>query len=205
MPIQNKRQLQYSAARQMFLRAGLEVFVHKGYAGTKIRDITEAAKVSPGLLFHYFASKEAILEELVGAIGQELDAIAALLQSNNTPQEIFTTISTNVLESFSDTHSKYMFLLANQILTMDTLPSVAKMISEHSKSVELSVPVIAAGQQIGVFRSGDPLSLSVVFWGALQGIAEMLIWKPDAAIPPAATVMGILATDARLSNTLPRS
>ncbi len=188
----NQRQQQYNAARQSLLSAGLELFVHKGYAGTKIRDITDAAGASPGLLFHYFSSKEAMLEELADAIGHEFDGIASLLTSSNEPQRTFETIASMILKSFADKPSRYMFMLANQVLTLDAMPPKVKAISERSQSVELSVPLIAAGQRAGVFRAGDPLALSVAFWGVLQGIAEMLVWKSDAPIPPSDVIMRVL-------------
>ena len=188
----NQRQQQYNAARQSLLSAGLELFVHKGYAGTKIRDITDAAGVSSGLLFHYVSSKEAILEELVNVIGREFDGIAHLLASKDEPQHILATIADKILGSFADNPSRYMFMLANQVLTLDALPPAVKAVSERSQSVELSVPLIAAGQRTGVFRAGDPEALSVAFWGMLQGIAEMLVWKPRAPIPPSDVIMCVL-------------
>lgn len=189
---QNKRQIQYNVARQALISASLNLFVHKGYAGTKIHDITDAAHVSPGLLFHYFSSKEEILQELMNKVKDEFDGIATLLQSNDDPQEILTTIASTILGSFSDDESKYMFLLVNQVLTLSDLPSTIQSVGAHSQSVELSVRIIRAGQQSGIFRTGDPLSLSVAFWGALQGIAEMLVWKPGTTVPATDAVMGIL-------------
>jgi len=43
----------------------LDLFVHKGYAATKVADITGEAKISTGLFFPYFESKEKIYEELI--------------------------------------------------------------------------------------------------------------------------------------------
>jgi len=192
MTQQNKRQIQYNAARQALLSASLELFVRKGYTGTKIHDITDAAHVSPGLLFHYFSSKEEILQELMNKVSYEFDGIATLLQSNDNPQKTLTTIASMILDSFSDDESKYMFLLVNQVLTFSDMPLAIQSVGVHSQSVELSVRTIKTGQQAGVFRTGDPLSLSVAFWGALQGIAEMLVWKPGTVVPSIDAVMGIL-------------
>ena len=43
----------------------LELVVTKGYYETKINDIAEGVKMSVGLLFHYFDSKEQLFYELV--------------------------------------------------------------------------------------------------------------------------------------------
>ncbi|MEN6339070.1 MAG: helix-turn-helix domain-containing protein, partial [Clostridiaceae bacterium] len=40
--------------REDILRAGLDLFVKKGYTATKIKDIADQVGMSLGLLFHYF-------------------------------------------------------------------------------------------------------------------------------------------------------
>ena len=60
------RQEQREQRREEILRAALHLFVRKGYAGTKVGDIAEAVGMSAGLMFHYFDSKEALYEELIG-------------------------------------------------------------------------------------------------------------------------------------------
>ena len=45
---------------------------------------------------------------------------------------------------------------------------------------------------MGEIRAGDPGALAVAFWGALQGIAEVLVWNPDAAVPTADHVVAML-------------
>ena len=59
------RQEQKEARRQAILMKALELFVTKGYYETKISDIAEEEKMSVGLLFHYFDSKEQLFYELV--------------------------------------------------------------------------------------------------------------------------------------------
>lgn len=59
------RQEQKEERRNVILEAALELFVLKGYSGTKISDIAEKAGMSTGLMFHYFESKEQLYIELV--------------------------------------------------------------------------------------------------------------------------------------------
>ena len=69
------RQEQKEARRQAILMKALELFVTKGYYETKINDIAEGVKMSVGLLFHYFDSKEQLFYELVkmGVIRRNLE------------------------------------------------------------------------------------------------------------------------------------
>ena len=55
------RQEQAQRRREQFIDAALAVFAAKGVDGTSIKDIAKAASVTPGLLYHYFSSKEALV------------------------------------------------------------------------------------------------------------------------------------------------
>ncbi len=55
------RQEQAQRRREQFIDAALTVFAAKGVDGTSIKDIAKAASVTPGLLYHYFSSKEALV------------------------------------------------------------------------------------------------------------------------------------------------
>ena len=46
--------------RQRILDAALEVFGSKGVDGASMKDVSAAAGVAPGLLYHYFSGKEAL-------------------------------------------------------------------------------------------------------------------------------------------------
>src|SRR4051812_13519410 len=50
--------------RTHLLDAALRAFATHGYEGASIRDIATEAKVATGLLYHYFPSKQAVLQAL---------------------------------------------------------------------------------------------------------------------------------------------
>lgn len=47
--------------REALLIAARRVFARKGLAATRVSDIAAAADVSQGLVYHYFATKEALV------------------------------------------------------------------------------------------------------------------------------------------------
>jgi AcrR family transcriptional regulator len=47
------------------LSAALDLFVEKGYAGTRLEDVAKRAKVSKGTLYLYFANKEELFKAVV--------------------------------------------------------------------------------------------------------------------------------------------
>lgn len=92
-------------SRAAILEASLQLFSHRGYGATSIRDIAAAAQVSTGSVYHHFKDKEAIFQSLLdqfwaatehpdfplnravaaGAFPDDLDALAA------ASREIITT------------------------------------------------------------------------------------------------------------------
>lgn len=72
-PEQNKEIRQQT--RQQIIGSALELFAESGYANTSISAIAKKAGVSKGLIYHYFDSKESILEGIYDqwiAIGNEV-------------------------------------------------------------------------------------------------------------------------------------
>jgi TetR/AcrR family transcriptional regulator, cholesterol catabolism regulator len=62
---QNLRKAQAEERRLQILEVALKVFASNGFKGTSIKDIAEAADISMGLMYYYFASKEELLEATV--------------------------------------------------------------------------------------------------------------------------------------------
>jgi AcrR family transcriptional regulator len=60
-----KRREQAEWRRERLLDAALEVFVSKGIDRATVKDIAQAAGVTPGLLYHYFDGKETLLATLL--------------------------------------------------------------------------------------------------------------------------------------------
>ena len=59
-----RRHPQPQDVRTHLLDAALRAFAEHGYEGATIRDIAAEAQVAPGLLYHYFAGKQALLQAL---------------------------------------------------------------------------------------------------------------------------------------------
>src|SRR6266851_6501514 len=79
----------YDEKRQHILEAAERCFQRDGFRGASIGDICAAARMSPGHLYHYFDSKEAIIEAIfesrleretaiVGELAPNTDLITAL-------------------------------------------------------------------------------------------------------------------------------
>lgn len=60
-------------SREQILEAALELFSHRGYRATSIRDIAAGAEVSTGNVYHHFADKETIFRTLLDQYWEAID------------------------------------------------------------------------------------------------------------------------------------
>jgi len=79
----SRRERKKRETRQRLMGAALDLFRERGYDATAVEDITDAADVSKGTFFNYFATKEAILPALVEWRLQQLED--ALLPEQGAP------------------------------------------------------------------------------------------------------------------------
>jgi AcrR family transcriptional regulator len=187
-----KRVEQKEKQRQNLLDVSLDLFVRRGYHGTTVRDIAEQAHTSVGLLFHYFPTKQAILEELATFAHSGNAAAMNLLAAAFPPIQIFEQIVEMSFHYLEEPAASRLFLLVNQINTLESIPAHIKQIVGSSDVVRASLPIILKGQHRGEIKTGDPLSLALAFWGAIQGIAEVRLWFPDAPVPDSRCIVDLL-------------
>ncbi|GAA0400332.1 TetR/AcrR family transcriptional regulator [Paenibacillus motobuensis] len=187
----NKRTQHKEQRRTDILHAGLNLFIRKGYGSTKIADIAKEANMSMGLLFHYFASKEKLYEELIrlGCTGTELE----LNNTNGSPIQTLKTAADQILKNLKDnpTYAK-MFVLMEHAQNNDIIPEAAKAMLSQVNIIQNSIPLISEGQKQGEIREGNPWALSVAFWCSLQGIAEEIALHPETPCPEADWLIDIL-------------
>src|SRR5438874_9029406 len=74
------RSLRAESRREELLTAAVRAFARKGYHACRISDIADEAGASHGLVYHYFASKEEVLETIFrenwGPVGAAIEALA---------------------------------------------------------------------------------------------------------------------------------
>ena len=177
--------------QQEILAAGLDLFIRKGYAATKTIDISQAAGISEGLLFHYFETKEKLYEELIKlGISGPRDLLNKI---QGEPLEFFRTAAREIF-NYIDTvpFVAKMFVLMKQAGCNDAAPESVKKLLAANKIFDVSVKKIKEGQKNGTIKKGEPKALSIAYWGAVQGIAEQAALFPDNPIPDSEWIVDIL-------------
>lgn len=88
MTIRSHREQYRDSLRQEILDAAREMFVREGYEATSVRRIAEKVGCSPGILYHYFEDKPAIMAQLVReAFGRLTERLLAICQDSAPPAD----------------------------------------------------------------------------------------------------------------------
>lgn len=151
--------------------AALELFVEKGYASTKTSEISKAASISEGLLFHYYASKEKLLETLVDIALQRNEEWINLEQID--PVAYFRGIVESVLDCLKEdkVNAKFFMLIAQLKKKEGVPPRIYEKIVQQQQDAEQLVEVVRKGQKEGSIRQGNPYALLNLFSNTLQALA----------------------------------
>jgi TetR/AcrR family transcriptional regulator, fatty acid metabolism regulator protein len=154
--------------RRVILDAAVRVFARKGYHTSRVGDIAEEAGVAHGLLYHYFRSKEELLETIFRETWSDLlAAVRSVEETDETARERLAGIAKILLRSWRR-DPDLVRVLVREVTRSSHLQRQIKEIDEAFAGLER---IIARGQADGEFRTDiDPRMASYVFYGALEEI-----------------------------------
>ncbi len=176
------REEQKEQRRNQILFTALDLFVKKGYSATKVADIAKEANMSVGLLFHYFESKEKLLETLV-IIGLEGTKMPLTMEVKE-PLDFFETFLKQLISHMKEQpYSAKMFALMSQAQRSEGIPDYIRKIALQVDTIEQTTKIIKEGQKNGSIREGDALAISNAYWCSIQGIAENYACHPEIPLP----------------------
>ncbi len=177
-----KRIEQKEKRRQDILRAGLSLFIRKGYEATKITDIAEITGMSVGLLYHYFDSIECLYMELIniglsGRTGQ-------FFPPYDNPINYFSNSAKHIFKMVkSDHYIAELFVLMSQAQRNPNLPNGMRDLLEENDVIKKSIAIIEEGQQQGIIRTGNPMAMAMAYWLSVQAYVEMIALNPTIPYP----------------------
>jgi AcrR family transcriptional regulator len=152
--------------RRVILDAAVRVFAAKGYHTCRVGDIAQEAGVAHGLLYHYFASKEEVLETVFrDNWGELLETFARIEASEEPPLEQLAGIAKALLRSWRNNPD----LVRVMVREVARSPHLQRQIDEIGAVFLLIQRVIERGQADGSFRPElDARLASWIFYGGLE-------------------------------------
>ncbi|PGO29024.1 TetR family transcriptional regulator [Bacillus cereus] len=171
---------EYEERRKEILETAERLFITKGYTKTTVNDILKEIGIAKGTFYHYFKSKEEVMDEIIMRIIKEDVAKAKVIVSNpNIPvlEKLFRVLMEQSPKSGD---------VKDKMIEQFHQPNNAEM---HQKSIVQSIihlsPVLAEileqGIDEGVFSTPYPQETIELLLSSAQVIFDEGIfeWKPE--------------------------
>ncbi len=166
--------------RRRLLDAAVRVFARKGYHSSRVGDIAEEAGVAHGLLYHYFESKEALLEAVSrDTWTQIMDSIREIEGRGDPAGEQLRKVAALFLRAWARDPDLVRVLVREVARS----PQVQRQVDESGEVFLAIRRIIEQGQAAGEFRDDvDPQLASWIFYGAIEEVltAWVLGQLPDS-------------------------
>lgn len=188
-----KRVDQIMQRRWQILTISLDQFIQRGYYGTSTREIAKIAGISSGLMFHYFESKDDLYSNLI-KIGTEKMSFDIETARENPKLYLKTFVEATLEELQNNAFFAKMFVFIDDALHTQGIPEEAAKRLQEFDIGRQCIPIIALGQEMGMFKEGNAHALCVAFLGAIQGVAQEKVRVPSTPMPKAEWLMNILCS-----------
>jgi len=157
VPVDNGGVTATSERRAHLVRLAGELFAEKGFRATTVREIADAAGILSGSLYHHFASKESIGDEILrGFLDEVLADYRAAVTDADGPRDAIERIvrsSTGTLAR----HRAALTMLQNDWAYFSSQPHFTYLRDALHEIEGIWIAQLTRGKRDGVFRADlDP-------------------------------------------------
>jgi TetR/AcrR family fatty acid metabolism transcriptional regulator len=163
--------------RRVILDAAVRVFARQGFHTCRVSDIADEAGVAYGLVYHYFSSKEEILDTLfLERWDVMLAAIADADASALPPRDKLRAVASFIVESYRHDPDLMKVIIVEVTRAANTFgrTHVAKI----QVAYERVASIVARAQRDGVFRAEVEAQFAAqAFYGLVEQVLTTWIFN----------------------------
>ncbi len=175
MAVAERRERERVARREAILDAAQELTAEVGYQALRMDAVAEAAELSKGTLYLYFANKEALC---AGVATRLIDLLLPLLEKNLAKASSGLDAVRQVLQTYCDFtrdhphHFRFALTWLSAGERLDDSSEAFRLYRNRVGSVlQHAVAAIERGQADGSVRSDiDPLPQALQLWSSMLGV-----------------------------------
>lgn len=154
--------------RRQILEAAVKVFADRGFHASRVGDVAEEAGIAYGLVYHYFASKEDLLETIFRTTWTEMLARVREVEEAGVPAAEAVRQVTALLLRTWRRDPDLVRVLVREVTRNQHVQQEIEEIREAMQALER---IVRRGQDTGEFQSNlDARLAAVVFYGALEEV-----------------------------------
>jgi TetR/AcrR family fatty acid metabolism transcriptional regulator len=154
--------------RRMILDAAVRVFARQGFHHCRVSDVADEAGVAYGLVYHYFDSKEEILNTLFLERWQiMLDAMGEIDARDLPARDKLRSVAGFIIDSYRHDPDLMKVIIVEVTRAANSFGAVH--LEEIRKAYEGIAAIVEAAREEGSFKSGIPAEFaSMCFYGAIE-------------------------------------
>ena len=163
--------------RRAILDAAIRVFARQGFHSARVSDVASEAGVAYGLVYHYFDSKDQMLNELfTERWSLLLDASEKVQEGGGSVREKLGGVAGFIIESYR--HEPELMKVIIVEVTRAANSFGRTHLAEISQAYELIEKIVADAQAAGEFRNDvSPAFASMLFYGAIEQLLTGWIFE----------------------------
>ena len=156
--------------RRIILDAAVRVFARQGFHTARVSDIADEAGVAYGLVYHYFQSKDEVLDTLFAERWElMLAAIDEIDAQPIGPREKLYAIASFIIDSYRHDRDLMKVIIVEVTRAANTFGQ--KHLAKIREAYDLIAEIVDAGQRDGAFRENiTPNFAAMAFYGAIEQV-----------------------------------
>jgi TetR/AcrR family fatty acid metabolism transcriptional regulator len=161
----------------MILDAAVRVFARQGFNGCRVSDIADEAGVAYGLVYHYFRSKDEVLDTLfLERWNVLLEAIRETDRQDIAPREKLHQIASFIVDSYR--HDPELMKVIIVEVTRAANSFGQTHLAKIREAYDLIADIVAKAQDEGAFKDTiTPQFAAMAFYGAIEQVLTGWIFE----------------------------
>jgi AcrR family transcriptional regulator len=163
--------------RRLILDAAVRVFARQGFNGCRVSDIADEAGVAYGLVYHYFRSKDEVLDTLfLERWNVLLDAIRETDRQDISPREKLYAIASFIVDSYRHDPELMKVIIVEVTRAANTFGQTH--LAKIREAYELIANIVEKAQEEGAFKDTiTPQFAAMAFYGAIEQVLTGWIFE----------------------------
>ncbi len=171
--------------RERILNAALELFSKNGYAGTNIRELTQALGLVKSAMYKHFESKEAIwnalLDEMIAYYARRFGSAENLPPVPDSPEELVRLTMGMVDFTVHDER----VVMTRKLLAIEQFRDerARALAGKHFLTglTQMFTPIFAGMMDKGLLRRDDPEMLALAYTAPISALIHQCDREPEKA------------------------
>ncbi len=156
--------------RRLILDAAVKVFARQGFHACRVSDVADEAGVAYGLVYHYFSSKDEILDTVFLERWELLLKLIAEVDSGDAPaRDKLRSIASFIIDSYDNDPDVMKVIIVEVTRAANSFGRTH--LPKIREAYQLIADVVAKAQERGELRADvTPDFAALAFYGAIEQV-----------------------------------